>query len=465
MTALDRTLRVLTAPWQWAAYGLTVLGLLLPLLVQAATPGGKGKVDATPWCISTGNSTISRICGTSTLHYEYAAMLGEPTAHYGLIWRLTSLTVHTGAPEAPSVGEEIKVGHPEFKTIFGGSEKKIELMAHGYVELRTSLNDRTWGIEFDSGAPTTPDKMSWHISDVPNWEKLIFYDTDCYSFDNKKLTFISKDNAQAIWREGGLRLVKFHACRNGAIGMHVGNLDAAEAAISRYCKSHPVKNAWLTCPKTPKEPESGESDFLDGGKGSQSNGLAHKPASPRNWMDEAADTQKINSKLEQLRTDYRRRMEGQCSQIITSINACYQSSPGCSPKSESEINTCVANKCGSEPTKKICGGSWHTESYKVESMDCFIHGGCLNGMRYKSVCSNYVENPKHREWSLCSTNAQQCRVDAACVARCNPTGYKSASDCVDKQMVNAPTVNNARNAYEKEVQQRTAPNKSTNFLD
>jgi hypothetical protein len=442
-----------------------LLSIAIPaiLFAQTVPAGGKGNIESGPWCFETGSSTISKICGSSTLHYEYASLMGEPTLHYGMRWTLTSLTVHTGAKDAPATGHEIYVNFPEFNAIFNGAEKRIEIMAHGLAGLRSNADDRTWGIEFDTGAPTVANKMSWHVADVKNWDSLVFYSTDCYALDRKKQTYLSKENARNIWKSGGIRLVKFAACKDGNLGLSVSNLSAAETAVSRYCKAHPGKDSTLQCPTKELEKPAQNDSPLDTQSSKGQKTVSKTKPQPGEMLDEVADAPKIASGHSKMMKDFKLNAQASCARAMEAVDRCIKQSPACKPKPENEVKTCVANQCGKMPEEKICA-RWEkidpcrgVKASKGENVLCL-------GPSHR--CAEYETNPEHTKWASCSAAAHRCRYDSACLSACNSGGALSAGECMDKTMQNAPTVNDARKEYDAKTNQRTKQSSGThNFLD
>lgn len=194
-------------------------------------------------------------------------------------------------------------------------------------------------------------------------------------------------------------------------------------------------------------------------------------------MDEQAAGPEIEKKLRELRGDYRKKAYAKCQSEWNTISSCYKNS-NCAPKSESEIRACQVEQCGNEPLKTICNGKMTCPPSKVNKEAPDKEEAPDDGVtRYHYVfcfptyCDGiYVDNPKYREWKSCTESALECKVDNACVKKCNPNSYTSVDQCAEKAMQNGPTIQDAKKLIREGWKQKAAQPKSnvsqpSNFLD
>jgi hypothetical protein len=177
-------------------------------------------------------------------------------------------------------------------------------------------------------------------------------------------------------------------------------------------------------------------------------------------LDDKGAEPEIQKRLKELRDAYRGKATHQCDTELKKINTCYTTS-NCQPKSENEIQGCLAEQCGNRPTKDITVRSWYESTGEST-----CKGTCIvfpNRFEYKP-------NPKYAPWQSCTQNASQCRVDQSCIDKCNPHNYSTVDQCVEKSMQNGPTADDAKKLVregwkKKAVQPKSSSTQPTNFLD
>lgn len=511
----------------------TLLTMAIGLMVFAGSAlgadravGGKGKVDSLPWCTETGDATILSVCGNSTLYYELSSLMGEPITHYGIKWSVTSITVRTSAEEAPLSGEVIHADSPAFREVFKGSEQKIHLVAHGYATFKSQLQgdnvagvelnaagnaklvfgkiDKSLAIEFDSGAPTGPGKVSWEIAGGSEWDKLIFDRPvgDCVAFNGKRF-YRDKATAKNIWREGGISLTSFQSCNGDKAGFDVSNLGPATGAISRYCQAHPGKSMGLTCPKAEKEPQTAVGNGMDDGLDHSRKAVGKAVKHPWDLMDEVVDAPKIDKIRQDLVKAYERGASRDCDGEIKKIDACYVSQGCVDAGLPSDVTPERCDGIKPKPGTGFRGGLvLHRCPMGMDSCECLGYDSaeCSSGCRDypdSKVCRGFEQKRAQAlaekaeaerqaseaysralaqwesEWgalsSACQVYSQKKAVIKSCRAAnqsvCNAEN-KSFDGCLSKKMLSAPTESDARIKYEQDVNQRAKQaGKVRHFLD
>lgn len=408
----------LLIPYAWAA--------------DSSTPGGKGSFNLQNECIETGRKLVPQVCADITFHYELSAFMGEPLAHYGLMWRLRSLTVQGGKV----------LGSDEVRNTFGTAADRIGLMLQGTAEVRqknakplaipsTTVFDNRMGylvVDIDSGVTTQAGKMSWNVAGSPDWAKFFMQPGggecvngvgDVFTGTNAgRRDYVSSAIAKEVMKLGNLELSGRQICRKGTL---VEGLESLEAAVSKACQSRGAQKkgmaeksfAW--CPDS-EQPTTGGVQGQDKEIGPSTtagnSGKTDKPDVSEGKSQN--DAKQMASQVQNLE-----RVEKQCKGDWSRISACY-ASQGCQPKSDEEIRQCETKACGNPPAKSVCD----------QPLSC--RPGAV-GLCFPIYCNgDMIPNPKFQEWESCVQRTNSCRVNESCSARCNPNQYASQADCVDK---------------------------------
>lgn len=173
------------------------------------------------------------------------------------------------------------------------------------------------------------------------------------------------------------------------------------------------------------------------------------PLNASELLDEQAERPIVQKKLNQEVATYRYKATPGCQQILSDINVCYTRS-NCQPRLEKEIQECYVNICGKQPSEKNCVSECWTPP-----RDTSNDRPGVNYISFPSCSQKCEPNPLFKTWKTCTENAKQCRVDEACVNRCNPNHFDSVDECLDKQVrTNGPTYNDAKKLMQKEWNQR-----------
>ena len=458
------------------------LSLGTPSQAQSEPPGGKGKVEAVSWCTPVKGTHILKLCGRSTLRYEFSALLGEPLAHFGLEWQLVSLEVRGDGRNDLGVGETLYAGTPAFQSIFKGSEKRIQLMGQGVAELRTGLSEAAWGVDFDTGAPTVAGQGSWQVAGSPDWSKALYQRTDCMGLARYGRNFVPPDQAKDIWRSGTMRLNGYQGCLGEQQGYEVSNLDAAEAAVTRYCKAHPGKGLIL-CPDAEPQPEEAaaggaskrggasktagpDRDYLDGSGSGGAKAVGKPGGNAADWLDAGADASKIAQIESQLVARHRDQAQAQCTQEMQQIEACIERQCGATGLPAGV----TAQQCDAIPAAPVKAFSLSLCSSSMSSEEC----------RAATEARSKQADAAHRQrfdawWTQWGTRSEQCKPylakraeTKACLAAqataCNPQ-RRSQAGCVSEKMAQAPGKEEAKRLYDSRVQERSKTGGSKSYLD
>lgn len=428
-------------------------------------PGGKGDYTMNNQCLDTGSRLVPQVCADITFHYELSAFMGEPLAHYGLIWRLRYFTVKGGR----------SFSGDEARSLFGAAADRIALMVQGTAEVRQKSgvrltlpnidvigeNPSFLVVDIDSGVATRAGKMSWNIAGSPDWSKFLMYPAggecaggmgDAHAATNTGIRkYASSATAKAVMKTGNLELSGRNVCRKGTL---VEGLEDLESAIVKICQPKSVTKG------APNKPYSWCPDIPIPG------------AALTDMLDDMGSQPLVEAKLNELRAAHLEKVEEQCEADFGRIKACYAAN-GCAPKSDEEIKQCQVRVCGQRPAEKVCDGTITRKCRPSNSMtplDRGWAGGNRLCLTYDYDCDgSYIDNPEMSGWKHCAGNAIQCQASDACIARCNPGKYSNVADCVKKtKYKGAPTEADARALVKQAQQAKPAPrkpNQPTSFLD
>lgn len=418
-------------------------------------PGGNGMVPLEA-CIATGTARLPTACVRGELHYKLEALMGEPTVHFGLRWRLESLSV---APAERRDGTQLAVlyaGTPQFSQVFGERAQSLQLMAAGFATVRRPKGQSPLALAFDTGAPTVPGKMSWDVAGSPDWNKLLFGPAGCGELASAKLNYLPPAAAKNLWAAGNVALVDAKVCPKGTL---FDGLTELVAAVEKYCSDHTGEAGIVPCGKgkdaAAARPATRQDNPLDALPASRTHAAERgEPAvrpSVTDSLDSTYTSQADIREMNRLRAEFDRQTRMQCESTFREVQRCQAATPGCAPKQEKEINACLSTRCGSKPSERYC----------PVRLTC---GPGISGLCIPWYCpTSMVENEAFPIWQRCTEAANDCRVDTACVQRCNPQDLKSVDDCIARQKKNAPTMEDARKANSKPALRTQEPVK--NYLD